>query len=269
MSRPPGWYPDASVPGHERWWDGGSWSHVTRPVPGTEPAAAAQPTNQPTNQPANQPTNQPANQPAGYGAPGGYPSYPAYPQAPGVPAGYVSTKAVTTPDGVPLAGPGWRLLARFIDGLLIGIVALAVGFPFLIRIFDAMTSYLDKVDQASRNGTVLNPFEIYTTPGYLSGLLGIAAVQLALSGIYHTTFIALRGATLGKLAAGVRVRLWTQESRPTWGQAALRWACTDLGPLLPFVGSFYTLLDALWLLWDDKRQCLHDKLPKTSVVRSR
>jgi uncharacterized RDD family membrane protein YckC len=33
-SAPPGWYPDASQPGHERWWDGGQWSHVTRPAQG-------------------------------------------------------------------------------------------------------------------------------------------------------------------------------------------------------------------------------------------
>src|SRR3954447_11012547 len=30
---PPGWYADASKPGFERWWDGGSWSEVTRPTP--------------------------------------------------------------------------------------------------------------------------------------------------------------------------------------------------------------------------------------------
>ena len=29
------------------------------------------------------------------------------------------------------------------------------------------------------------------------------------------------------------------------------------------------LLAALWPLWDDKRQALHDKLAKTQVVRTR
>jgi uncharacterized RDD family membrane protein YckC len=37
-SAPPGWYPDASQPGHERWWDGGQWSHVTRPAAGGQQA---------------------------------------------------------------------------------------------------------------------------------------------------------------------------------------------------------------------------------------
>ncbi|MFD3655456.1 DUF2510 domain-containing protein [Streptomyces sp. NPDC058620] len=29
---PPGWYPDAGIPGTERWWDGTAWSAHTRPL---------------------------------------------------------------------------------------------------------------------------------------------------------------------------------------------------------------------------------------------
>ncbi len=32
-TQPPGWYPDASLPGQERWWDGNAWSSVTRAIP--------------------------------------------------------------------------------------------------------------------------------------------------------------------------------------------------------------------------------------------
>jgi uncharacterized RDD family membrane protein YckC len=94
-------------------------------------------------------------------------------------------------------------------------------------------------------------------------------IQFALSAIYHTSLIALRGATLGKLAVGVRVRPWDADRRPTWGQAALRWAGRDVGALIPLIGLFYLLMDSLWLLWDDRRQCLHDKVPSTCVIRSR
>jgi uncharacterized RDD family membrane protein YckC len=207
------------------------------------------------------------------GPPPGGPGRPGYQYPPGYPyptAGRPSTRAVTTPDGVPLAGAGWRLLARVIDGLLVQAVSMAVGFPFVRQMFDTMLSYLDKIDQAAQNGTQVNPFELYTLPGYWSAAVGLMVIQIAISGIYHTTFIALRGATLGKLAAGVRVRPWAAEGRPTWGQAALRWLTTDIASILAFIGGgLYGLADDLWLLWDDKRQCLHDKLPKTSVVKAR
>ena len=97
----------------------------------------------------------------------------------------------------------------------------------------------------------------------------LTMVQLALSGIYHTSLVALRGATLGKLAVGVRVRPWAADRRPTWGEAALRWAGRDLGSLIPRIGILYLALDSVWLLWDERHQCLHDKYPRTCVIRGR
>ncbi|WP_328539721.1 DUF2510 domain-containing protein [Streptomyces sp. NBC_00344] len=34
---PPGWYPDASLPATERWWDGTAWTATTRPAAGAPP----------------------------------------------------------------------------------------------------------------------------------------------------------------------------------------------------------------------------------------
>ncbi|MGW8886906.1 DUF2510 domain-containing protein [Streptomyces sp. NPDC055749] len=35
---PPGWYPDAGIPGTERWWDGTAWTAHTRPLGAVAPA---------------------------------------------------------------------------------------------------------------------------------------------------------------------------------------------------------------------------------------
>jgi uncharacterized RDD family membrane protein YckC len=231
--RPPGWYPDASAPGYQRWWDGGTWSHVTRPVPGL-------------------------------------PEYPAAPSLSPVPQ-----VAPATPDGVPLAGPIRRLAARAIDSLLIGLLSLAVGYPYAQDLFTVMGDYLDRAQRAvAVGGPQPDLLAMLSDERYVAASAGVAVVQFVLGAVYHITLIALRGATLGKLMTGVRVRLWVAERRPTWREAALRWAGRDLptvlalADVLPFVSLVYTLTDSLWLLRDQRRQCLHDKPAGTVVVRS-
>jgi hypothetical protein len=39
----PGWYPDDSVPGQQRYWDGAAWTSHTAPVDAPPPGAAAMP----------------------------------------------------------------------------------------------------------------------------------------------------------------------------------------------------------------------------------
>ncbi len=38
-------------------------------------------------------------------------------------------------------------------------------------------------------------------------------------------------------------------------------------PVVPLVGTLFALLNGLWLTWDRRRQCLHDKAARTIVVK--
>jgi uncharacterized RDD family membrane protein YckC len=50
--------------------------------------------------------------------------------------------------------------------------------------------------------------------------------------------------------------------------AVKRAAVYALIPVIPVLGTFFAVLNELWLLWDRRRQCLHDKAARTIVVRT-
>jgi uncharacterized RDD family membrane protein YckC len=98
-------------------------------------------------------------------------------------------------------------------------------------------------------------------------VLKLGLLQLLVTAVYEIPLTKLRGQTLGKMALGTRVRPLDREGLPTWGQAVLRWLGFRVITAIPQVGGFYGLLDALWIFWDPRRQCLHDKIAKTVVAR--
>lgn len=147
-----------------------------------------------------------------------------------------------------LASPGLRLRARVIDLALIltAIAVLLVGGWAAANAMDTGDS-----DSAQHSlASVLRAVDVVLT-------VGVAV-------LYEPMCIWRWGATLGKLAAGIRVvRLDSGTEWPTFGQSLGRFMALLAIRVVPF-GA---LLDSLWLLWDRPLyQCLHDKVAATVVI---
>jgi uncharacterized RDD family membrane protein YckC len=197
-----------------------------------------------------------------YGAPQPYGTpyggvYPAYAYPPAYAAG-------PEPD---LAEWWRRLLARLIDGVLITVLMLPIAIPLFVR---AIHQYQQVVNLYPDLNTPAAQAALSRADGKLVGAwLIIAACYAVIIFLYDAIQHGIWGQTVGKRALGTRVVSARDRSKITGGQAAGRAAMYTLVPLVPLAGSIYSLLDALWLLWDRRRQCLHDKPAHTIVIKTR
>lgn len=276
---PAGWYPDpdpeAPEPRGRRWWDGERWTEHLAP--------AAQPAPQPTY---------PAQQPSGQGGYGQYEQSGQYGQRSYDQGGYgqqpygagqygrqyaehaAAGSRDATPDGEVLAGWGRRLAAFVLDAVIVGLVSLPLGFPWLREVSTQYAAFLEETLRATQGGG-----DAPAPGGFAAALAGplaaLAAVRLLVGFVYHVGFLKWRAATPGKMALGLRVRLRETPGPLTWGTVLKRWAGQfwySVVGLVPFAGGLaqlWPLVDGLWPLWDSKRQALHDKIAATNVVRTR
>ncbi len=189
----------------------------------------------------------------GYGPPAS--PYPGTPY-PGIGAG---------PPQDMRAGRLVRLAAGFLDNLILGFVTTPVVL-LSIR-WDTI------LDAAEEGRTIINPAEYYNLPRLFAGYAVVYLLAIAYFAVLHAKY----GQTLGKKACGIRLVKASDQSAVTWGQVigrqvfvyALTMAgalalLTPLGWLLGLAGP----LDNAWILWDDRRQALHDKVAKTIVVKA-
>ena len=261
---PGGWYPDPVSAGQERYWDGWQWSRNTRPsevtqAPGVHPY--------PTYAAPPEPTPGPP-------APGSGP-YPGYPPAvspPPVypPAGYPAVgaparQAAYTADGVPLASWGWRFLAVVLDAIAVNLLITLLTAPFG-SVNREIEGWSTRLLEGLQSGNPVTPDQLMNGFPWGSFLL-LTLLQLGVIVAYHVFFLRWKAATPGKLACRLRVVPVDQGRHP----GPLSWTTIGVRVLLRFVVSpliwLFALLDALWPLWQPKRQALHDLAAKTQVVR--
>lgn len=249
---PAGWYPDPAGSGDERYWDGGAWSQVTRPSGGVNP-----------------PTGQPGQQPVGAGGAG-----PAYGQQPygqqpygQAQYGYGAQAQMgygPAQRGPVLAGWWWRVLAAIIDSLVwlipLGILQSLVLNPVMGDFEDWFT---DAILASSAGSTDIPPIP----DSIISASYTFTFIAMVLWIVYRTVMVALKGATLGQMATGLKVVRDgdTSLSLMGWGRSAGRAALAVVLLQIPVVG----LINVIVAAFTAKKQTIHDMIAKTVVVRTR
>lgn len=190
-------------------------------------------------QPAAAPPPPPSAPPPGY-APSPYGS--AQPGSPPPPAAqYGGQPGWAAPQAGPAAGLAyagfwWRVLAWFIDSILLGIV-----FFVLLRLF------LKGIDYG--NGNIVWTDGQWVLPViYVVGILYVPVTWAAL------------GETLGHRVLGMEIRRVDDGQRPGIGQVIVRY----LGYI---VSSIIIGIGFLIAAFDPRKQGLHDKMASTVVVR--
>jgi uncharacterized RDD family membrane protein YckC len=228
-------------------------------------------------QPQNGASPQYAPHPPPYGAPPQH-SAPPYGTSPhyGTPPPYVAPQPYGTPypayAPAPPAGPEpdlaewWRrLLGRLIDVLVLTVLSMPIALVVLSHAFSQYQRILDRYPNLNAPGAQA---AISRADGRLFGSwLIFACIIAVLSFFYDSIQHGLWGQTLGKRALGTRVVSADDRSKISGGTAAGRAAVYALIPVVPLIGTLFSLLNSLWLTWDRRRQALHDKAARTIVVK--
>jgi len=270
----PGWYEDEHDPLLLRYFDGVVWtSHTTtrrsptadastigRATPGVIPGRAGNPSAWAQSTPQGQ--QGPGQWQGGGMPPAGYNPYQQ---------GWAAPRGDVLPDGAVLAEWWRRLVGRLIDFVVVGVVTLVIAIPFVTQAVSTLSDFFDKTVQAAENGGTA-PSQAAFASDFAQVIVPITLIGIVVSLVYETVFLTTRNATPGKMVVGTLVRRVAAPGRLSVVTALKRQAITvgtSLLGLVPFVSVFASilnLLDPAWLLWDPKRQALHDKVADTVVI---
>ncbi|GAA2414192.1 hypothetical protein GCM10010420_49760 [Streptomyces glaucosporus] len=213
--------------------------------------------------------------PQGYGypqqgapQPGGYPPPPGTVQANN---GYINIAHLGT---VRIATMGQRFLARLIDGAIIGAI-------YAIILIAGVGSALGLSAEAGSN---IEDCGAYTDPGYdacvdrsiqdaadsfaatmsalFTAILLIALVTL----VYEWLMVAVKGATFGKMALGLKIVKEADGRAPGVGGGFIRYIIPVLGGFLCGIGQLLVYLSPFF---DNsgKLQGWHDRAAGTVVIK--
>ncbi|MDH6109983.1 putative RDD family membrane protein YckC [Kitasatospora sp. MAP12-15] len=215
------------------------------------------------------PQNPYGQNPYGQQPPAGPPQGPYDPQQP-PPYGYPQDAQAQQPYAYPQGAPGQQPYGQPLFGQSAGPAWLgapsqyggpgrtmaSAGDRFLARLIDLAVLIIP---------IFLVEFVIFASLGTIvAGIIG----TLLVFGYEAAMLLTQNQQTIGKKAMKLRVVSLEHGGRPVDNQLWTRAAVYGLPQAVYCLGSLFSLLDSLWLLWDKPfQQCLHDKAAKTVVVK--
>ena len=162
-----------------------------------------------------------------------------------------------------------RLLARVIDAAILAAVLaptwIAAWRHFVTTIRSITNSYPPGAQLAAIPAA--NAAVMHAERHLFSQLSLVLSLFLVLAFGYDWVQHALWGQTIGKRALGIQVVREQSYTKVSPGAAGGRAAVYALTPLVPVLGWIFALFNELWLAWDPRGQCLHDKAANTVVVK--
>lgn len=179
-----------------------------------------------------------------------------------MPAGYVAAR----PHGYALAGLWPRLIARFLDIVVVALLNVLVNGWFA---YQWLRDFIPLLRQAFRDPLAPQPHP----PDRLSQLTWtMLIIATALWLAYEVPAIGNSGQTLGKRIMGIRVVRLDSMEQVGLGRAFQRWArlglwtplwgCWGFGLVLQFIDSLSPVFDV------KLHQALHDRTARTVVVQA-
>jgi uncharacterized RDD family membrane protein YckC len=198
----------------------------------------------------------------GYGATGqGYPSYPPQP-------GYGQYPGYGYRGKDPALAEWWqRLLARIIDWVILGVVFSPLWYPPVHSLLQKVQNISNQYPGSLSTSTRAQNAIVHAETQFFGRIVLVLVAFYLVTFLYDWVQHAVWGQTIGKRALGTMVVTADGHAKITSGSACGRAAVYALPGLVPFVGGLFSLLNELWLLWDGRRQCLHDKAAHTVVIK--
>ena len=206
----------------------------------------------------------PAGQPSYPGGPPPYPggAIPPYQQYPPPLPGQVGYQWGAGVPAYPFASFWARVGATLIDGLvMLGIAAIPVIIGIALIVNSVNTDTYDNSAQVTNGGA-------------LAGGVILIIIGSIIALLYEPLTTARKGAhngqTLGRQVAGIRITNLQGgpiTSGQAWGRFLFKqFVVNGLGAGV--TGGLAGLLNYLWMLWDSNKQCWHDKIANTFVLKA-